>query len=588
MVFVPPMMVWNAAEAPFVELQPLGAICGLEAISAAPKGLRVLGRSRLSGALAKAPTAFSSLTAFGSECFATGQTCEPRKLSSISGLVSPAWSRDGETFYVIGGDRRSNPSILFRYRWEQAGVSTQPVEAARFRPSAYRLHFSGAVDWPSVSTGISAIEAGSRTHPDSRLRPLAASWSGGQPVGQLWFRLDDQSLWALNTDSQAGRTSLTMADVLEPHLALDNRSRMLVSDTGFLTGKAHAYPDGTGVVDASSGHVVGTFKGRTISMMEPMIDIEEVNAALQVQTRFYIASVQYVPSSHALFVLLKDAFDGSKLILFRPGLATREVSMVCGGIQASTPPPTIRMDDWGEPARALPVWTYSTGHSRRLVIFFHGGPGGQGLGKSLPPLARVYLGAGYDVAMVEYSGSKGAGLTLADRLAKEGFDALERDSAAIRAQESRLLTIYDEIGLHAESYGAMYGVGLRLERAPVFTVFVAPWLRYRDPSEWLGPDANVTRIAYQRRYEQNTFGWTTTDDLVQWSQCQTDKVSAWRPSPQTFIILADRDRQVPPKFVKAELGDRDATIIVLPGVGHDGIAGFKETTIWLERFLLGR
>lgn len=574
------MPLWSGPEVPVITRPGLDKTCGLSSIAASPDG-RAAAVSR-SGGLASvgAPLGLSSVLVFGPDCTQDGANCRVHEIGSTAGIAYPSWS-GRRSLFVIGANRRSWPSRVVEFDWNSNGDLTSRG-VGNFTPISYRLAFSGIVNWTDASGAADHIEYA--TLPSvPKFRPLSGSWVQGRFVGNLVENLTDLSI-GLQTSTQPIEAIELHATEVQRPVILAGDTRWQIGDAGYVVVGQEKWLAGDPLLEALSGRVVGLVEGRQIRGLTRSASWGKINLALAKYETSYIASASYVASHDVLFVLLKDVFGGAIVVRLSAGRVTTELTTSCRNDGRA--PPKIAFDDWGAIDRPLPVQRMSAGPTRKLVVYFHGGPGGQGAKKPANDAIRVYLDAGYDVALVEYSGSRGSGLGISRRLASEQFDAVSKDVEEIGKRIGEFSTKYDEIALHGESYGAVYAATLQRSIFPSFTVLVAPWLQYRKPQDWL-PNGQA-RWTYQEKFENRIFGWRSSSYKSAWLGNLAKSVESWPPGRETLVILGEADRLVPAAEVSRLLDPKRVRILVMPNINHEYVLGYDKTLAALEAYLAER
>jgi len=156
------------------------------------------------------------------------------------------------------------------------------------------------------------------------------------------------------------------------------------------------------------------------------------------------------------------------------------------------------------PLMAIRSSTQNT-QKRRLAIFFPGGPGGGVIEPSQNYIVRRFLEMDYDVLTVNYSGTAGSGMEVANRLRTEGAaQAIGNDMRALL--DSDKLGTPSEILIVGVSLGGLPALELDQQlQTPAGhrLILIEPLLLYREPASRV---SDPSYEPYQRAYEAALLG----------------------------------------------------------------------------------
>ena len=183
--------------------------------------------------------------------------------------------------------------------------------------------------------------------------------------------------------------------------------------------------------------------------------------------------------------------------------------------------------------------------SDRLVVYFHGGPAQTANPYHLGPEKRALLDDGYDLLMVDYSGSVGGGLALSRGLQDGIASGFRRDAKAI----STWLAArgYESVHLYAVSFGTLPALILATDFPEHFDkkIFVGPLLSYPGASLLGGSEdlLDQTVVGGQEDFEKGLFGGI--NGRKRYAAFIEQTSSAYRPDDRDLFVFGSADRKTP-------------------------------------------
>lgn len=180
-------------------------------------------------------------------------------------------------------------------------------------------------------------------------------------------------------------------------------------------------------------------------------------------------------------------------------------------------PVTIHSASLGNESRPLYGVHLKQKDPQGMVLFLSGGPTNDSdFDESFT--VRKYLSLGWDVLAVKYSGNVGAGVATSRRLREMGLQAAFSSDADAIARSLNTVPSDRKLVVHGESFGGLLAltISAKLERSHR-NIIVTPWIKYRNPREWLNDSPSYAQISYQKAFERSIFGqayWPTLDDSI--------------------------------------------------------------------------
>jgi acetyl esterase/lipase len=236
-------------------------------------------------------------------------------------------------------------------------------------------------------------------------------------------------------------------------------------------------------------------------------------------------------------------------------------------------------------AGGVPARLYSPGKVQRgLAIYMGGGPAAN-LDYDGSSIIGQLVDMGYSVLAPVYAGSASRDWRRNQALSQHGFAAINDDAEAIARWVSKQTN--QPVLFIGNSYGAAYYRPL-VERGVVGrAVLVGPWLKWREPSEWLTSvgDIRTRELAYGARRQKTVFGVAASDSAGSLKQRIQLTSSDCERSPPTLVLMGEHDRISRPEDVAACASNPRWKINVLGGAGHAGL--WRESDAELLKFLRG-
>ena len=553
------------------------------------------------------------------DCALAGQgpACKAVMLNRGQGPEPLAWSRDSRSLYLVyrkgAGPRPGlavgGPGRLERFaigpRPDAGGAATitreGPVSVSY--PPKSALWMGGPVKAESLAEARQALAAGLMRI--LKARPAGGQLSGAAPLGDgplaLFWDRDDQSMSALAVAGPVTPVPAALPELDEPRLTRTGDGGMVLTalgvwqDVGPRSRPAAAMAGlySRPVLWAEDGALAGTYAERSVRLRDEgptSVRLEQaLNRVLDQDPRAFIRGLSVSRAGRALLLLSDDDGVAAAHILdVRSGRAARYDCPVL----ADEPPPgvTILKDprQAARPAtigRAVSLGTrrrplYGTlltspgGPGRKLVVEFHGGP----LDSARRPRSLTsvdhYRAMGFDVLVMEYSGSLGGGLRMSGRLRRSGGAALARDAELVRDFVRR--SDYRFRVLHVESFGAAIALAAprrdaEVYQAQVMLVPAARWLSPQAVNARGDPQQVLPRA--QEAFETVAFGPRgARDDVRAWLNRQG---RAWRARLPTFAYYAAHDARVSPDDLVRGPG---LHVVVEPHATHEMIDEIP--TVW--------
>jgi pimeloyl-ACP methyl ester carboxylesterase len=223
------------------------------------------------------------------------------------------------------------------------------------------------------------------------------------------------------------------------------------------------------------------------------------------------------------------------------------------------------------------LYTKKGAHKAQLLVYFHGGPASSLWNVGIPKIVEELSGPNRTILTVETSGSTGAGLPLAQALARFGPAAIERDVRLV-ADWAKSQN-YRDVQIVAESFGAVSALAAIQADPSLFkrAYFIAPLIRLRDPMEWTGRGRSVPNTAHQLASEHAMFGGPAGREKMR-AWLETHWTSYARGRDDRFYFAAADDVSKPSDMPGAARPDLQMT--VYKGTNHEFISGRPE--IWAD------
>ncbi|KQW79770.1 hypothetical protein ASC65_14590 [Brevundimonas sp. Root1279] len=515
--------------------------------------------------------------------------CDLTKLTSVAGVLEPQW-RDQSGFTVIGNTRRGWPGWVFSFEFGDADdTEWTPGAAAEFGAAPYDLIRTGynpksvpeqAAEYDRVIGLVDAKAA----------LPIGGYWAGDQFLGYLYELRGSLNLRYAPPSGPAADLGIASPLLPDARLGLNRSNEIELLAQGFRAPLDNA-PEAVRVAfdrdvfDAGSGRIIGSFGVRSTTL--PPSWEKAATSLQQALTELgdpHLVAVATVEAQGQIFAMA-ERVDGSRFLLKVGRDGQRAIRPItCSTDKTTGASVTVKREDWGQDAWPMPVTMYATEGADTLIVFLHGGPGKNHAATAPPHQAVQYLDRGYSVAIVEYSGSSGAGLDLASRIATFGGEALANDAALVSAAARQRRSQYRFIGLHAESFGGSLLTQPELSGFD-FLIALAPYVRIHAPETWTVNRLEPVQLEYQRGFERAFFGAQESPARASFETALERQLSSWRLSIPALIVLGDRDDYSRPSDFYALARDPQTEVFVVDGRNHLTVFSAHETQSAVQRFL---
>jgi pimeloyl-ACP methyl ester carboxylesterase len=214
--------------------------------------------------------------------------------------------------------------------------------------------------------------------------------------------------------------------------------------------------------------------------------------------------------------------------------------------------------------------------SDHLVVYFHGGPAQTVNPYELGREKAALLDDGFDLLMVEYSGSVGGGLALSRGLQADEFLGFKQDAKAIR--EWLQTQNYESVHLYAVSFGTLPALILASEFPEEIDkkVFVSPLLKHAGTSSLEKSGELLVRTAEggQEDFEIGLFGGER--GRQRYLAFIERTVSNYRPDARDLFIFGSADRITPMSSAPNNIIE-SANVYQIDKVGHSFLASDQNT-----------
>lgn len=518
-------------------------------------------------------------------CRAGSAECFRLRLRSVSGARSLVWSTDNH-LYLVPGD-----GPVRRISIEDASVDELP-----------HAPFAALADDPVAGVIVRGRDDGGIADPVIPNADRTAVFL--QPGTRRYtYRTADSHLIGVGTGDEIPRVFPVSAHWAEMALFTVDRmgNEYLAGPTGIarISGSALSDPlpalhQPRPIFDGSTGLLIGAHDDRQIAWFQGHAGSAGPDPELPADLD-YIESLSHASESQTV-ALQAVHTDGTRTLVVYAGEAPLW-QMRCPRFDWIADPPVaaeVRLEDWGAPGRPLPVRRRVLGEgSKATVVVWDGGPGSSFVGGHSGSVEQHWLRRGYDVAVIDGSGSPG--LELGARLTRHQLQAV-RDDAADAARHILQSDVRKRpVIVQGFSFGAIAAADMARtmaladpQRAPAL-LLVSPWLRYRSPADY------ATRVdfvrgglspGYAERSEVSRFGPVRTPS----SEGYADQMDSWRAAfdyaGPTLILFGQRDTITRPEDVwpAFQAGGRNV-IVTIAGSGHSvftSAGGIAASDQWLD------
>ena len=548
---------------------------------------------------------------------ARGKDCQAVRLDPGATMEPLGWSADSRALYIVhrkGGGAAMNPSVagpsrITRYtvqpdepvwvRRDGEAMAAIPPEAAIWMGGPLQ---PGSVEEIAGSLHASLAQVSSARPTGSLLQGFGFRSSGG--VYALFSDADDASTHAFLGGPGVDPIRLPPLEMLEdPSLGKTEGGEVVLTSLGVWrpvggsagrerTSMAGFYS--RPVTWSDSGALAGTFGERWLRLQSDDPTSRRLTRAvfelLDQNPRAAIRGLSVNRSGRAMLNIADDQGRSTSYLLdvttgrsmsyrcapFDEPLSSSGITFL--GKASETPATLTTVISLGTAERPLfgQLLTSPTGPGRSLAVVYRGGP----LSSLAFPFNRDtvehYRSLGFDVLVVEYSGTVGAGLEITERLARSGGPGLEADAERVRRYVAA--SPYAFRVLHAESFGGVMALADPRRDAAVYQarVMLVPWTRWRRPGDWVSERLGTQiSTASMVSFQTMAFGREgARGDLRRWIN---RKRQAWTPIIPTFAYYAPKDVQISSDDLAGVKSDK-LHIVVAPKTTH-GMIGMDES-VW--------
>jgi pimeloyl-ACP methyl ester carboxylesterase len=503
-------------------------------------------------------------------------SCDPKSISSVEGIVAPAWTPDGRNIFFFSGR-----SQIATYSVSPDGQTLSPIAWQRaVAPVGYDLRVYGAVSGGSqYMAAVKQAGEALSVLPEDRNVLGIVSRAGGR-VEVLSVSRSTLAMFRRVTGEPERPVPISAAYLKDPYLAPSSRLGFGLYAEGY-SEKGDGFgglglPYSKVFFDGLTGDPFGKFNQSQVRLTSRHWARQggRLTAAVGKLRDGVIISVAANSATRELFALVRRARGELRILRVSPN-SVESRAFDCGDLYGKlSAPVTVETRLVGPAEHQVALIRYTRdGNSRGTVFLLHGGPGGSASYFAHWNLVKAYLDQGFDVAAIDGSASLGVSLSVAKRIGNQGGEALERDGEIVASlihserERGRLTAV------HAESFGAsvILTKSYQSMRADL-EILVVPWLRYRDPSLWIPEGGNLQG---QRLAEDALLG-SGREDGSFWDW-QSRRVESWRPDSRTLVFFAERDpisrpEDLSPGFVPAQ------NVYLLKNAAHQTVYGAPE--IW--------
>lgn len=223
-----------------------------------------------------------------------------------------------------------------------------------------------------------------------------------------------------------------------------------IPSIGYLGSSDQAYA--RPLISSDDGRKVGFFVPQSISGID---GAEEITKLLRSHYKGDYFIRHAVASQGSVYMLIRFQGEVNLVKATRHGIAA---NVLCAWKNLGPYWTKIMSVEYGvrlDPASPIVANFYKpfSPRSKRLIVFFHGGPASTVYGEIPSNAVTEMLALGFDVLAVEYSGSAGAGQQVFARLPRGGVGALHEDIEAIKKWIAP--RGYESVDTIGESFGAV-------------------------------------------------------------------------------------------------------------------------------------
>ncbi|MDM0029172.1 alpha/beta hydrolase [Variovorax saccharolyticus] len=472
----------------------------------------------------------------------------------LDGLRALSWTTDEHSLFAVE-NRKSLIRIEFDDKVPLAQTPARVVERVPVNQEiADTLVTLGPASSSSAEEEIVALE-------HARLLALRSAKKVDVPVGvyssaALGARaiaFDRELRLVMLSEGMRSQLTLRSPEMVVPHMTFrsDSPDVPVLIDVGVelhADGPKKAAPFSRPIISATDGSLLGKFDRYEVAVdSSAPIKLDRLQTslsdAISASPGFYLQDVS-AASDQDFAYLLKDIKGRRKFgFSYRGSLVEHECtgpSRESARVAAPIPITDVAL---GTEDRPLAGVLATPPSPRGLAIVFHGGPAGDKLTSLDFAPFQEYLGMGWQVLGVGYSGTLGGGVEATTRLRSEGIEAAVTADAEAVARYVRSHHTGQPIAIYGESFGALPATSLAslLPSTPLF--LVAPFLLHQKPSAWVSKMAgpfNRINVRAQELTERALLGVEDGDDAALKSGMR--RILASRPAATpTFIVFAKDD-----------------------------------------------
>lgn len=505
-----------------------------------------------SGALGKG--AVVSITCFDP---ATSD-CGIDRIDALQSLKFAGWSADSTRLYLIEKDALSELIVT-------GNATGQLVSPGATLPVAHELAFTYHATHPLGSDGLDAIadrwkRAWERI--ESSQSPARTIWETTTgPAGELIAVFEDRRSLQLTFDGSGKPirgTAVATPWLNEGHLVrLDDRwgfasDGTLLEQVGDALSKRDVPWAARPIVDSTTGEWAGMFTPQHLHRLR----VDKEITSEQVSVDEVIISAARVNQTDTL-IALRDAGGLIRHCLHR----TNELNC----LKESKPSVAVETRAPVSEGHSLAFNILRRGApSEKAVVFFMGGPASSAAYLPDNYLYSLFDAEGWDLILVEYSGSASYGPERASAFAHSPIALTRQDANEINAQLEQLG--YSRLAAVGISFGAVPAIALGQTNAPVqCSILIVPYLQYRPAAEWTHlASGGGFAPSYQQKVDMATMG-ESAQGLTGFALELTELVKDWRPNGPVSVLFGEGDPVSLPTDLAPSIG---AKITVVPG-GHD-------------------
>lgn len=341
------------------------------------------------------------------------------------------------------------------------------------------------------------------------------------------------------------------------------------------------------IIDSATGRFLGVHTERDIVWAHPKASLDalrdKVLSELHPESTLHQVSVSSRAGTAVVLHFNRDAVE--HLALKRDPVAGDWRS---GGAVCRREKPSVRSEttaqtyDAGEPGWPVMARIERREGNRRLVVVLHGGPGRTVLFGGVSAIAASL--ERNDRVSYDPSGTIGVDATVAERLARYGAEALERDARLIVADIKRLAPAYDEVVLYAVSYGGALvpAVASGLGEGFVRAYLEAPLAYHHHPLSNQGERAHAKKNHFSEGFSvlfhELHFGNRRSDGKKPFDRWLADQYRGFTLDQRFTVVQGSKDELSRPGDIP---NPGQARMVVVDG-GHASATSLNEHVCWID------